>query len=124
MRKGRARPPCPKHVTPAGANHPDSEPTPNKSTVRDTESVESLEPPNSFESMAKMMLEMLEMRKQLMERKSPPRRHNRRDTHESEERRERYEEHSRSCGWRSRDEYRYPEELSRARRDRGRRHWR
>jgi len=115
MRGGRARPRRPKHVTSTGADRPDSEPTPNKSTVRDTESVESLEPPNSFESMAKMMLEM---RKQLMERKSPPRRHNSRDTHESDERRERYEEHSRSRGWRSRDEYRYPEELPRARRDR------
>jgi len=121
MRRGGATRKRRKHVTSAGADRPDSEPTPDNSAVCDTESVESLEPPHNFESMAKMMLEM---RKQLMEQKDPPRRHSSRDTHESEERRERYEEHSRSRGWRSRDEYCHPEELPRARWDRGGRRWR
>jgi len=98
---------------------PDPGPTSATFAARDPASVESLEPPHNFESMAKMMLQW----EIAMEQKDPPR-HSSRETHEFEERRERYEEHSRSRGWRSRDEYRHPEELPRARWDRGRRHWR
>ena len=63
MLRGWAKRQRKEHVTSAGADRPDSEPAPGKSAVRDTESIESLEPPHNFESMAKMMLEI---RKQLM----------------------------------------------------------
>ena len=78
-------------------------------------SVESLDAPRDFESMARMMLEM---RRQLMEQREQPQGHLSQRTHGSEKRRERYEERPNSR-WRSPDWYGHPGRIGRADRGRG-----
>jgi len=82
----------------------------------DSKSVESLEAPRDFESMARMIQEI---QRQLMEQRERPQRHLGRRTHETERRSDRFEQHSRVRNWRCPDRPRYPEEQSRGRRDRG-----